>query len=51
MKKVLTPRQQEILDVVRDFSAQNHKPPTLNEIAAHFNIRCSSAAYHLEALR
>ena len=51
MKKVLTQRQQEILDFVRDFSVQNHKPPTLNEIAEHFNIRCSSAAYHLEALR
>jgi repressor LexA len=51
MKKVLTQRQQEILDFVREFSNQNQMPPTLNEIAAHFNIRCSSAAYHLEALR
>ena len=51
MKKVLTQRQQEILDFVREFSAQNQMPPTLNEIAAHFDIRCSSAAYHLEALR
>ena len=51
MKKVLTQRQQEIFDFVRDFSFQNQKPPTLNEIAEHFNIRCSSAAYHLEALR
>ena len=26
-------------------------PPTLTEIAEHFNIRCSSVAYHLETLR
>ena len=51
MKKVLTQRQQEILDFVREFSNQNQMPPTLNEIAEHFNIRSSSAAYHLEALR
>ena len=51
MKDVLTPRQQEILDFVRDFNARHLMPPTLKEISEHFHIRCSSAAFHLEALR
>ncbi|MBR1953370.1 MAG: hypothetical protein IKA32_12370 [Lentisphaeria bacterium] len=51
MKKTLTPRQQEILNFIKSFSAEKLMPPTLTEIAEHFHIRCSSAAYHLEALR
>lgn len=51
MKTTLTPRQQEILNFIRAFQAEKLKPPTLAEIAEHFHIRCSSAAYHLEALR
>ena len=51
MKNALTPRQQEILDFVKEFTRQNQMPPALKDIAAHFHIRCSSAAYHLEALR
>lgn len=50
MKKELTPRQQEILNFIRAFQAEKLMPPTLSEIAEHFNIRCSSAAYHLSAL-
>ena len=51
MKKVPTSRQQEILDFIRTFSAEKLMPPTLTEIAEHFNIRCSSVAYHLNALK
>jgi repressor LexA len=51
MKKELTPRQQEILNFIRAFHAEKLMPPTLSEIADHFHIRCSSAAYHLETLR
>ena len=51
MKTELTSRQQEILDFIRAFNAQKLMPPTLTEIAEHFNIRCSSAAYHLNMLR
>ena len=51
MKKTLTSRQQEILDFVKEFSVREQMPPTLSDIAGHFHIRCSSAAYHLDALR
>ena len=50
MKKAPTERQLEILDFIRTFSAEKRMPPTLTEIAEHFNIRPSSAAYHLNAL-
>lgn len=50
MKKAPTARQLEILDFIRTFSAEKRMPPTLTEIAENFNIRPSSAAYHLKAL-
>ena len=50
MKKEPTERQLAILDFIRSFSAEKRMPPTLTEIAEHFNIRCSSVSYHLDAL-
>ena len=51
MNPELTKRQQEILEFIRNFSAEKLMPPTLTEISEHFHIRCSSVAYHLNALK
>ena len=50
--KQLTFRQQEVLDHIRDHISGNGYPPTLREIAGHFNLSGPRAAVkHLEALQ
>lgn len=50
-EKNLSPRQQEALHFIRNYTAQTGYPPTLREIAAHMEIRGLHAVRkHLEAL-
>jgi repressor LexA len=47
----LTPRQAEILALLRSFSERHHRPPTRVELAKHFGFRSPNAAEeHLRAL-
>lgn len=47
----LTPRQQQILDLIRDFLRETGYPPTRSEIAGALGFRSSNAAeQHLRAL-
>lgn len=47
----LTPRQAQILDLIKDFIATTGFPPTRAEIAEHFGFRSANAAEeHLRAL-
>jgi repressor LexA len=46
----LTPRQREVLDFIRNFSAKEGYPPTVREIAGHFQIDYRAAIDHLRAL-
>ncbi|HEX9625783.1 MAG TPA: transcriptional repressor LexA [Acidiferrobacterales bacterium] len=47
----LTSRQQEILDLIRDYAARTGRPPTRAEIAAALGFRSANAAEaHLRAL-
>src|SRR3546814_1592171 len=51
MAEPLSPRQQQILDFIADWSAAQGRPPTLREIAAQLGLRQhSSAQVHVEAL-
>jgi SOS-response transcriptional repressor LexA len=47
----LTPRQQDILDYVRDYQRDRGKPPTVREIGHRFDIRSPNGVYcHIKAL-
>lgn len=47
----LTPRQAEILALLRSFTERHHRPPTRAELAGHFGFRSPNAAEeHLRAL-
>jgi repressor LexA len=46
----LTPRQQEILDYLRDFQERHGYPPSRREVAGHFRIYPGSVQDHLKAL-
>ena len=46
----LTLRQRQILDFLQDFAAENGYPPTVREIAGHFQIDYRAAIDHLRAL-
>ncbi|MCG6871348.1 MAG: transcriptional repressor LexA [Gammaproteobacteria bacterium] len=47
----LTPRQQEILELIRSFMEEHHMPPTRAEIARTLGFRSANAAEdHLKAL-
>ena len=47
----LTDRQRSILDFLRDFLKDNGYPPTIREIAAHFDLRSPRGVQdHLKAL-
>lgn len=49
--KAITPRQQQVLDFVKAFGAENERPPTRAEIAKHFGFKSDNAAQeHLAAL-
>ncbi len=47
----LTPRQEEILDFIKDFYRENGMPPTVREISDHYGISSSSMFDHLSALQ
>lgn len=47
----LTPRQQQILEFIRDHDEQNGRPPSVREIARHFRLASPRAVSdHLDAL-
>lgn len=46
----LTPRQAEILRIIREFLEVNEYPPTIREIAASMAITHRGASDHLKAL-
>ena len=48
--KVLTKRQQEILDFIRSFIATHKYPPTIREIAGNYGISVKGAHDHVKAL-
>ncbi|MCL5797347.1 MAG: transcriptional repressor LexA [Patescibacteria group bacterium] len=49
---MLTQRQKEVLDFIREYINQNGVGPTLDEISTHFQMGSASAAHqHVEALK
>ncbi len=51
MVKGLTDRQREVFEFIRDVMRDEHRPPTVREIADHFGFRSPKAATdHLDAL-
>lgn len=46
----VTPRQQEVLDFIRRFIADNKYPPTIREISEAFGISVKGAYDHVKAL-
>lgn len=51
MVKGLTDRQREVFEFVRSSMREEHRPPTVREIADHFGFRSPKAATdHLDAL-
>ncbi|MCK5351802.1 transcriptional repressor LexA, partial [bacterium] len=52
MKGKLTSRQKEVLQFLKDFTARTGFPPTVRELADHFNMASPRGALkHLEALQ
>ena len=49
--KGLTRKQQDVLDFIADFISREGMPPTVYEIAEHFDIKPASAFAHLRALQ
>lgn len=47
----ITARQQEVLNFIIDFSDKNFYPPTVRDIASHFNFAIKAAQDHLAALQ
>lgn len=45
-----TKRQEEVLEFIKDYLADNKYPPTIREIAAHFEISVKGAYDHIKAL-
>lgn len=51
MTKGLTDRQREVFEFIRDSLRSHNRPPTVREIASHFNFKSPKAATdHLDAL-
>ena len=50
MRPLLTARQREILDFIRQFVLKAGYPPTVREIGAHFGFVPRSVFDHLKAL-
>ena len=46
----ITPRQQQVLNFIQSFTAEQGYPPTVREIAGHFGIDYRAAIDHLKAL-
>jgi hypothetical protein len=51
MKKVLTERQSQVLDFIKDYHRGNLRSPTIREIGAHFAITNNGVVGHLTALK
>lgn len=49
--KELTERQRAILSFIEDFMRKESMPPTITEIAAHFQIKTSTVFTHIIALQ
>ena len=49
MTRQLTPRQAQVVQLVRDFVHSRGYPPTLAEIATSLNVTASAVAGHLAA--
>ncbi len=49
--KELTERQRAILSFIQDFMQKEAMPPTITEIAAHFQIKTSTVFTHIIALQ
>ena len=49
--KVLTEKQQKILDYIHEYTSLNACPPTIREIASHFDISLKAIQDHIAALR
>ncbi len=49
--KGLTARQQYILDFIQEFANREGMPPTVYEIADHFDIKAATAFAHVRALQ
>lgn len=49
--KDLTDRQQQVLQFIQDYTENNVCPPTVREIADHFNISLKAVQDHIAALR
>ena len=47
----ITPRQKEVLDFIIDFIDKNLYPPTVREVANHFNVAIKAAQDHILALK
>ncbi len=48
----LTKRQQEILDYIREYLQENHYPPSIRDIAAHFSLASAGGVHkHLNNLK
>lgn len=48
--KLLTKRQTEVLNFIKNFRAQNSFPPSIREIAGNFGISAKGAYDHLKAI-
>jgi len=48
--KGVTKRQEEVLDFIKEFLVRNKFPPTIREIANHFEISVKGAYDHIKAL-
>lgn len=49
--KSLTEKQQKILDYIHEYTTLNSCPPTIREIAGHFDISLKAIQDHIAALR
>ena len=49
--KGITERQQQVLNFISDYTAENGYPPTVREISEHFGISIRAIQDHLIALQ
>ncbi len=49
--KVITERQQEVLDFISSFTKKNNFPPTVREISEYFSISLRAVQDHIAALQ
>lgn len=49
-QRPLTPRQKQVLDFISEFIEEHEYPPSLQEIASHFNKSISTAQHYVDEL-